>query len=92
MNSTPSISLIVSLLKLSQDLWGWAKEHDLVSKTQDQEVASASLKVLEATETGSALLEKIRALPEEEADKLWEEMLAHGAFTETASSTPQPEK
>lgn len=73
-----SVNHVVNMLKLAKSLWDWAKENNLVSKKQDQAVAAASLRVLESTETGHLLLEKISALPEEEADKLWESMLAHG--------------
>jgi hypothetical protein len=82
------VSMIVQLLKLSQGLWDWAKENKLASPVQDQQIATASIDLLKATEAGKILLEKIEAMPEEETDKLWEEMLAHRA----SSQPTEPEK
>lgn len=92
---TPTVSQVASLLKMAQSLWEMVKGSGAeVAPEKDREVAEASFKVLGATETGRDILDKIAALPEEEADKLWEEMLAHGlppVEGEPQTVPPEPE-
>jgi hypothetical protein len=79
------VSLVVHLLSLAKNLWSEIRGKEPVDHKQDEQMANAALQVLGNTETGRALFEQIRALPEEEANKLWEEMLSHGT---TEPETP----
>jgi hypothetical protein len=73
-----TLPIVIQAIELVKVLWGMTKKVEAVAPSQDAAIATASLELLSSTETGKVILDKIAALPEEEAHKLWEEMLAHG--------------
>ena len=63
-----ALSIILTILK-------WAQERQLLKAGEDQAVAKAALEILETTRAGKELREKIRTLPDDTSDKLWDDMI-----------------
>jgi len=53
----------------------WAKERQALKTGEDAALARAAVELLELTEAGKALREKIRTLSDTEAEELWKRML-----------------
>lgn len=68
-------SLITTGLKAVLALVNWANRRQLLDAGQDQAVARQALAVLEATEEGKRLRDRIKQMSDSDADKLWNEML-----------------
>lgn len=69
------ISLISPLLQIALTLIKWGQQRSLLNAGQDQAIAKVSLDILESTQSGKMLRERIRALDDDTADKLWDDML-----------------
>jgi hypothetical protein len=86
------LPLVVQAIKFAKSIWGMTKSTETVTPTQDAEVAKASMELLNSTATGQLILDKVAALPEDEAHKLWEEMLTHGTAAQLPVETPTEKK
>lgn len=63
-------SLILPVLKLALALFSWAQSRQLIKAGEDAAVAKAALELLDKTEEGKRLRERIRSLSDSEADDL----------------------
>ena len=70
------LSLIIAVLKLLTGLIGWLQQKRLVKAGEDKVIAEQAVKLLETTKHGKRLRERVKALSDEEADRLWDDMLA----------------
>lgn len=70
------VSLIVGTLKLLVALVGFFQRKELIRAGEDKIIAQQATKLLTLTRHGRALREKVKALDDEEADRLWDNMLS----------------
>lgn len=68
------ISALSTILQLVLTLLKFAQQRQLVKAGQDEVIAKHALAILESTEAGKAIREKIKALDDDTADKLWDDM------------------
>lgn len=69
------ISALPTVLQLVLTILKWAQQKQLLAAGQDQAIAEMSLQILESTKAGKEIRERIRALDDDTADKLWDDML-----------------
>lgn len=69
------VSLIIALLKAATSLTSWLRDKQALEAGRDQEIARASLAVLQATAAGNELRRRIEAMEDPEAEELWKRML-----------------
>lgn len=67
-------SIIISILRLAQSLIDWRRSSEYLAQGEDKAIAKAALDVLEATNYGKLLRERIRQSDDDAADRLWDEM------------------
>lgn len=67
--------ILLGLINLVNVVFTWMKNKQLIDAGHDKAVAMAAEELLLSTERGKRLREYIRRLPDDEADKLWNEML-----------------
>ena len=61
-------------LKLILAFMNYINARTAMKAGEDKVIAEVSLKILGATQTGKRLRDRIKALGDDEADKLWDEM------------------
>lgn len=67
-------SLIGIGLKLILALLNYVNTKKAMKAGEDKIIASYSLKILNATKTGKVLRDRIKAMDDEKADALWDDM------------------
>jgi hypothetical protein len=68
------ISLIVTGLKLLTSIMNYLNDKRLIQAGEDRAVARAALELLEKTQQGKELRERVKGLSDQEAADLWERM------------------
>ena len=66
--------IITMGLNLVLQVLTWANQHKLINAGRDREIAAAALRVLDNTEAGKILRERVRKLDDESAKNLWKDM------------------
>jgi hypothetical protein len=69
------VQIVLGLVKLAIILFSWLQARNYMQMGQDKAVAEAATALLLATATGKRLREQVRSATDEDADKLWEEMI-----------------
>lgn len=67
--------LIGAMLELVLTLAKYVREKQLLDAGEDRAIANMTLAVLEATQVGKELREKVAAMSDPEADALWKSMV-----------------
>lgn len=68
-------AIIVALLNVASSLVVWLRQKNALDIARDQEIARASLAILELTREGQALRDRVTALSDPEAEELWNRMV-----------------
>ena len=68
------ISLIVTGLKLLTSIMAYLNDKRLIQAGEDKAVARAALELLEKTQQGKELRERVKGLSDQEASDLWDSM------------------
>ncbi len=69
------ISALSTLMQLALTILKWTQQRQLLKAGEDAAVAKAALEILENTEAGKELRQKIRALDDDKSNQLWDDML-----------------
>lgn len=62
------ISLALALLKLVNGIMTWARERELISAGHDAAIAKMSQQIMQKTEAGKKILEKVNAMSDADVD------------------------
>jgi hypothetical protein len=68
------VSIIVTGLKLLTSIMAYLNDKRLIQAGEDRAVARAALELLEKTQQGKELRERVKGLSDQEAANLWERM------------------
>ena len=68
------VSIIVTGLKLLTSIMAYLNDKRLIQAGEDRAVARAALELLEKTQQGKELRERVKGLSDQEAADLWERM------------------
>ncbi|MFA7282828.1 MAG: hypothetical protein WC100_22310 [Sterolibacterium sp.] len=68
------VSLISAGLQLALALINWVQGRQQFTAGQDSEIAKTALAILEKTEAGKRIMEKINAMPDGELDNLIDDL------------------
>jgi len=67
-------SVILSGLKILSSVMTYLNERQLIQAAEDRQIAKAAAALLEMTEYGRLLRDRIRQMSPEETDDLWDRM------------------
>lgn len=68
-------SILSGLMSLATALFGWLRDRQLIKAGEDAAVARAARELLEQTEQGKQLRERVNSLEPDAEEKLWDRML-----------------
>ena len=69
------VQIVLGLIKLALMVFSWMQAKKYIDIGQDRAVAEATTALLLATQTGRELRREVNAATDQEADKLWEDMM-----------------
>jgi len=70
-----TMKLILGLLSLASTLATWLRNKQQIDAGYDKAIAQAATEILFTTEAGKKLRDQVRSVTDEDADKLWKDML-----------------
>lgn len=70
-----NVSMILTMLKLALAIVTWLQQRKTLQAGHDKAIAEAAANILVTTETGKKLREDSRKATDEDADKLWDELI-----------------
>lgn len=68
-------SIVLGGLKILMSIFEYLNSRQLIKAGEDKAIAAAAMELLERTERGKALRERVRLLTLDEENDLWEAML-----------------
>jgi hypothetical protein len=68
-------ALALAMIQLAASLLEWARRRNIMAEAQQAETVRQGLRLLDLTEQGKRIREKLASLSEDEADKLWLDMV-----------------
>lgn len=69
------VSLAIAALKVLASLVKFLSDRKMIRAGEDRIIAKQAITILESTQQGKRLREKVKALDDEDADQLWDDLI-----------------